>query len=190
MSQPVGRDLRKASTVLSHRNCGGWGVEAERLERGGPCWLLKPQSTQSGNGHFLAYIPSWWKNLPRLVRVGDAPFTITTITYKVVVYAPVKRADTLPLFLLYPYMYSVAETEANGDSRSKYGRYPSLVGPLGSSCRYKRFLSCLGCSSLPSVIFFFNFICPHRPASWAVSRAASPVFQYVSLSRSVRSLKR
>jgi hypothetical protein len=21
--------------------------------------------TQSGNGHFLAYIPSWWKNLPR-----------------------------------------------------------------------------------------------------------------------------
>jgi hypothetical protein len=30
-----------------------------------------------------------------------------TITYKVVVYAPAERADTLPVFLLYPYMYSV-----------------------------------------------------------------------------------
>ncbi len=33
-------------------------------------------------------------------------FTISTITYKVVVYA--QRADTLLLFLLYPYMYSVS----------------------------------------------------------------------------------
>jgi hypothetical protein len=33
--------------------------------------------------------------------------TISTITYKVVVDAPAERADTLPLFLLYPYMYSV-----------------------------------------------------------------------------------
>jgi hypothetical protein len=32
------------------------------------------------------------------------PFGISTITYKVVVYAP---ADTLPLFLLSLYMYSV-----------------------------------------------------------------------------------
>ena len=32
------------------------------------------------------------------------PFTISTITYKVEVYAPAKRADTLPIFL--PYMYS------------------------------------------------------------------------------------
>jgi hypothetical protein len=36
------------------------------------------------------------------------PFTISAITYKVVMYAPAERADTLPLFLLYPYMYSVA----------------------------------------------------------------------------------
>ncbi len=34
-------------------------------------------------------------------------FIISTITYKVVVYAPAENADTLPLFLLYPYMYSV-----------------------------------------------------------------------------------
>jgi hypothetical protein len=32
---------------------------------------------------------------------------INTITYKVVVYAPAERAVTLPLFLLFPYMYSV-----------------------------------------------------------------------------------
>ncbi len=38
------------------------------------------------------------------------PFTLFTITYKVVVYAPAERADTLPLFLLYPYMYSVLTT--------------------------------------------------------------------------------
>ncbi len=35
------------------------------------------------------------------------PCTISTITYKVVVYALAERADTLSLFLLYPYMYSV-----------------------------------------------------------------------------------
>jgi hypothetical protein len=34
-------------------------------------------------------------------------FTINTIMYKVVVYAPAERADTLPLFLLYPYISSV-----------------------------------------------------------------------------------
>ncbi len=35
---------------------------------------------------------------------------ISTITYKVEVYAPAERPDTFPLFLLYLYMYSVAET--------------------------------------------------------------------------------
>jgi hypothetical protein len=35
------------------------------------------------------------------------PFTISTVMYKVVVYATAARADTLPLFPLYPYMYSV-----------------------------------------------------------------------------------
>ncbi len=38
------------------------------------------------------------------------------------------------------------ETEANGDSKSTNERGPSLVGSLGSSCRYKRFLSYRGCS--------------------------------------------
>jgi hypothetical protein len=34
-------------------------------------------------------------------------------------------------------------------------RGPSLVCSLGSSSRYKRFLSCLGCSSRPSKKYFF-----------------------------------
>jgi hypothetical protein len=37
-------------------------------------------------------------------------FTISTITYKVVVYAQAERADTLPLLLLYSNMYSVVGT--------------------------------------------------------------------------------
>ncbi len=38
-------------------------------------------------------------------------FTISTITYvQVLVYAIAERADTLPLFILYLYMYSVADT--------------------------------------------------------------------------------
>ncbi len=48
------------------------------------------------------------------MRVGGArpsPFTIlSAITYKFVVFAPAERADTLPLFLLYPLMYSVEYT--------------------------------------------------------------------------------
>jgi hypothetical protein len=38
---------------------------------------------------------------------SPSPFTICTITYKVVVYAPAERADILPLFLLYDFMFSV-----------------------------------------------------------------------------------
>ncbi len=45
------------------------------------------------------------------------PFTLSTITYKFVVYAPAEKADTLPLFLLYLYKYSVL-----------------TYGPLISSC--------------------------------------------------------
>ncbi len=56
----------------------------------------------------------------RLMRGGGArspPFTVSTITYKVVVYAPAERANTFLLFLLYPYMYSVVSTGFgnNGD---------------------------------------------------------------------------
>ncbi len=64
------------------------------------------------------------------------------------------------------------------------------TGPfLDLSCQYKRFLFCLGCSSRPCTKYFFfsrtlfQFLCPSRPASWAGSRAGSPISQYVSLVR-------
>jgi hypothetical protein len=50
------------------------------------------------------------------------------------------------------------ETEANGDSKITNESGPSLVGSLVSSCRYKRFLSCLDCSSRPSTKYFFFLI--------------------------------
>ncbi len=69
--------------------------------------VMPTEYTQSGNGHFLSYIPSWWKNQPSLVRVGvHAPYPPTQLylpSHKSCVYAP---ADTLHLFLRYLYMYS------------------------------------------------------------------------------------
>ncbi len=64
--------------------------------------VTSTESTHSGNGHYLAYILSWWKNLPSLVRDGGC--TPTPFHY---IYAPAEGADKLLLFLLYPYMYSV-----------------------------------------------------------------------------------
>ncbi len=75
----------------------------------------------------------------------------------------------------------------NGDSKSTNERGPTLVGLLGLSCRYKRFLPCLGCSGQPNTkyvfftVHFLNFWCPHRPTCLADSRAWSPVSYYVSL---------
>jgi hypothetical protein len=80
------------------------------------------------------------------------------------------------------------ENEASGDSWSINERGPSLVGSLGSSCWYNRFLSCLGCSGQASTKYYFphrtlfHFISSHRPAAWPGSRAGSPVS--VSLLRS------
>ncbi len=47
------------------------------------------------------------------------------------------------------------ETEENGDSKSTNERGFFLVGYLGLSCRCKRLLFCLGCSSRPSTKYFF-----------------------------------
>ncbi len=55
--------------------------------------IIGPQSTQNGNG---------------LSDARPPPFTISTITYKVVMHAPAERADTLLLYLLYNYMCSVS----------------------------------------------------------------------------------
>ncbi len=50
------------------------------------------------------------KIIPDHGERGGASFTLVTITYKVAVYAPAERADTLPLFHLYHYMYSMVVT--------------------------------------------------------------------------------
>jgi hypothetical protein len=63
------------------------------------------------------------------------------------------------------------ETELNWDLKKTNETGPSFVGLLGLSCQYKRFLSCLGCSSRPSTKYIFphrtlvHFLCTHRPAS-------------------------
>jgi hypothetical protein len=41
---------------------------------------------------------------------------ISTIMYKVAVYAPAERQIHIPLFLLYSYMYSVSTTTVLGSS--------------------------------------------------------------------------
>jgi hypothetical protein len=56
-----------------------------------------------------------------LVRVGGArpsPFTTFTLSSKVAVYAPAEWADTLTLFHLYQYMYSVVSTKS--ETRAGY----------------------------------------------------------------------
>jgi hypothetical protein len=53
--------------------------------------------------------------------------TISTIPYKVDVYATAERADTLPLFLLYPYMYSVIPPST---SCLQWGEYKYLCTSL------------------------------------------------------------
>jgi hypothetical protein len=77
------------------------------------------------------------------------------------------------------------ETEVKGDSKSTVlmkGVLPWLVR-LGSSCQYTRFLSC---SCQPSTKYsflhptLFQFMCFHRPATWAGSRAGPPVSECVS----------
>jgi hypothetical protein len=79
------------------------------------------------------------------------------------------------------------ETGMNGDSKSTNKRGPSLVGSLGLSCRYKRFVISLASLVSPvQNIFFLTSIFPHRPTIWAGSQAGSPVFWYVSLTLMLR----
>ncbi len=101
---------------------------------------------------FTVYILPWWKNPPSLVRGGGC--MPTTFHYLLSrkklfrVYALAERADTLPLFLLYPYMYSVGCTSpclivvkdpklvwvASWDWHTTNGRF--LGGWEGHRCKY------------------------------------------------------
>jgi hypothetical protein len=83
-----------------------------------------PQSTQSGNGHFLAYIPSLWKKsakpregvgvhahllsqyLPSRTKLW-CTLQLRGQVHSIYFYSMYSVADTLPLFLLYPCLYFV-----------------------------------------------------------------------------------
>ncbi len=58
------------------------------------------------------------------------------------------------------------ETEVNGNSKSTNEMGPSLGGSMGFSCRFKRFLFCLGCSSQPSTKYFFLAVHFGRKPWW------------------------
>jgi hypothetical protein len=66
------------------------------------------------------------------------------------------------------------ETQVNWDSKRTIDRGPSLVSSLDLSCRYRRFLFCLGCSSQPSTKYYFShrtlfhFISLRSPATWVL----------------------
>ncbi len=73
---------------------------------------------------------------------------------------------------------------AESEAMETDGEHMKGVCSSGSSLSYKRFLSCLGCSIVSlspcntKYIFLhrtlFKFRCPHRPSTWAGSRAGSP----------------
>ncbi len=74
-----------------------------------PVFILT-EYTQSGNYRFLAYIPSWWKNQPRLVRVGSArppPFTLLPSRTKLQCTLQLRGQRYTPTISCLPYMNSV-----------------------------------------------------------------------------------
>ncbi len=81
--------------------------------------------------------------------------------------------------------YWLCETEVNGDLKSTNKRGFLLVGPLGLSCRYKRFLFCLGRFSRQVILHrtLFQFFCPHRLASSKQSSWVACLLVCVSASR-------
>jgi hypothetical protein len=65
-------------------------------------------------------------------------------------------------------------SKANVDLCSTNKRDPSLVVSLGSQCLYSVKFCFPPCT-------LFQFMCPHRSATWVCSRAGPPVSLYVSL---------
>jgi len=89
------------------------------------------------------------------VRVGDArppPFILSTITYKIVMYAPAERADSPPPFLTVPLYVNC------GGERSKKGVNDYGIRMPGSLT--KGFWPCRegGCVTFPLLSIQLNFI--------------------------------
>jgi hypothetical protein len=49
----------------------------------------------------------YWRTFNRDGKISPGWCEWGTIMYKVAVYAPAEKADTLPVFHLHPYMYSM-----------------------------------------------------------------------------------
>ncbi len=73
-----------------------------------------------------------------------SPFTISTITYKVAVYALAETADILPLFLLYPCMYSVFELDIFFGRKGDIWKPPSRPFQLSSTLNPRQAAACDG----------------------------------------------
>ncbi len=81
--------------------------------------IKRTEYTQSGNGHLCPAWLKWGGGRP-------FPFTISTKVQSLSVYAPAERADTLPLFLLYPYMYSVISRHYPNKNQQQIQRFLSV----------------------------------------------------------------
>ncbi len=118
---PVTRGLAVFDLVFCdyqcHSNLDGQGERVHTT----PVYANCPDSPSEGSTecpiHTLAdspHHPPPPKKKETLYMTGSElarplSFTLSTITSKVVEYTPAERADTLALFLLYPYFYSVSQ---------------------------------------------------------------------------------
>jgi hypothetical protein len=94
--------------------------------------ICATEYTQSGDGRFLAYIPSMMEKSALGGEGGGVrahPLSLVTITYKDAVYAPTVRADTLALFHLTLYVLCGLRVHATPPPTSR-PRPPSLSLPL------------------------------------------------------------
>jgi len=105
--------------------------------------------------------PASSQTLHSLLSLGSPRNSCETLLFRELNFFPVSRRKLAKFWTSEPERASEGwpllnvETEANGVSWNKNERGPSLVGSLGSSCWYNRFLSCLGCSSQPSTNVIF-----------------------------------
>jgi hypothetical protein len=121
--------------------------------------------------------PASSQTLHSLLSVGSPRNSCETLLFREQKFFPVPRRKLAKFWTSEPerasegWLLLNVENEASGDSWSTNERGPSLVGSLGSSCWYNRFLSCLGCSSQPLTKCYFphrtlfHFISSHRPAT-------------------------
>jgi len=133
--------------------------------------LVTKELFLAGKNHqYLKFIPKVIKSL----KVYDCPspssrpFKVPSLCKNSSMQEEGKKAvDSFDTIEGWP--LPTVENEANGNYWSTYEGFASLVVSLGSSYRFKRFLSCLGCSSQPSTKYYFPnltlFPCTPSPSN-------------------------